>query len=413
MLQEVISVFYNTAAPSPKKYEGRLKKGGGNGRTPIKLANQRHRPALFPRAEIWGDDPTGKRTRFALGGRRHDVSPASALRPMKRSVRHAVAVTAFHTTMIQPAGHWLCTAGGGKETKAFSGTVFRSRVFFRLQSARRCDLGPRKRQRIPSQVLAGRGMEVLKNKEMCREYFCHSREKTETKAKFRTRLEETMMTQRTQVFLDELVATFQELKSAPVSRRTEMFVFASRIRLGFSVTIERWSGVCSKYFTWSFTPICSDMDHTVHVVLTGLLAKLKGMEVQYCKTAIDRSTAAMRAVFDIFPRWLGGDVTRRCQAKTRSSLALTFVLPTARPFSQPPPGLGCVMNNWSREIWAPLNTQVSRADEGEARLALVHRLNVRVGEMAAPRENPPTSGIVRHDSHVRKSGEPISGNRFA
>ncbi|KAJ8870898.1 hypothetical protein PR048_027199 [Dryococelus australis] len=26
------------------------------------------------------------------------------------------------------------------------------------------------------------------------------------------------------------------------------------------------------------------------------------------------------------------------------------------------------------------------------------------GEMGEPRENPPTSGIVRHDSHLRKSG---------
>ncbi|KAJ8881181.1 hypothetical protein PR048_017654 [Dryococelus australis] len=32
-----------------------------------------------------------------------------------------------------------------------------------------------------------------------------------------------------------------------------------------------------------------------------------------------------------------------------------------------------------------------------------HR-NARAGQTEDPRENPPTSGIVRHDSHVRKSG---------
>ncbi|KAJ8876775.1 hypothetical protein PR048_021222 [Dryococelus australis] len=30
--------------------------------------------------------------------------------------------------------------------------------------------------------------------------------------------------------------------------------------------------------------------------------------------------------------------------------------------------------------------------------------NEKVGETRAPRENPPTSGIVRYDSHLRKSG---------
>ncbi|KAJ8882302.1 hypothetical protein PR048_014104 [Dryococelus australis] len=32
-----------------------------------------------------------------------------------------------------------------------------------------------------------------------------------------------------------------------------------------------------------------------------------------------------------------------------------------------------------------------------------HR-NERAEETGNPRENPPTSGIVRHDSHLRKSG---------
>ncbi|KAJ8882649.1 hypothetical protein PR048_014461 [Dryococelus australis] len=35
-----------------------------------------------------------------------------------------------------------------------------------------------------------------------------------------------------------------------------------------------------------------------------------------------------------------------------------------------------------------------------------HRRNGGAGETGYPRENPPTNGIVRHDSHLRKSGDP-------
>ncbi|KAJ8896240.1 hypothetical protein PR048_001583 [Dryococelus australis] len=35
----------------------------------------------------------------------------------------------------------------------------------------------------------------------------------------------------------------------------------------------------------------------------------------------------------------------------------------------------------------------------------------RVGETGDPREGPPTSGIIRHYSHVRKSGSDPSRNR--
>ncbi|KAJ8878851.1 hypothetical protein PR048_019440 [Dryococelus australis] len=43
------------------------------------------------------------------------------------------------------------------------------------------------------------------------------------------------------------------------------------------------------------------------------------------------------------------------------------------------------------------------------------RRNERVGKMGDPRENPPTSGTVRHDSHMLKSGVNPAGNhtRFA
>ncbi|KAJ8866343.1 hypothetical protein PR048_032186 [Dryococelus australis] len=39
------------------------------------------------------------------------------------------------------------------------------------------------------------------------------------------------------------------------------------------------------------------------------------------------------------------------------------------------------------------------------------RLNARAGETGDPRENPLTSGIVRHDSHMPKSGSNPGGNR--
>ncbi|KAJ8870856.1 hypothetical protein PR048_027157 [Dryococelus australis] len=43
------------------------------------------------------------------------------------------------------------------------------------------------------------------------------------------------------------------------------------------------------------------------------------------------------------------------------------------------------------------------------------RRNEERGEKGDPRENPPTSGIVRHDSHMRNSGSNSAGNqtRFA
>ncbi|KAJ8891983.1 hypothetical protein PR048_004548 [Dryococelus australis] len=39
------------------------------------------------------------------------------------------------------------------------------------------------------------------------------------------------------------------------------------------------------------------------------------------------------------------------------------------------------------------------------------RRNARAGETVDPRENPPTSGIVRHDYHARKSGSSAARNR--
>ncbi|KAJ8889782.1 hypothetical protein PR048_009285 [Dryococelus australis] len=53
----------------------------------------------------------------------------------------------------------------------------------------------------------------------------------------------------------------------------------------------------------------------------------------------------------------------------------------------------CISLNkvFGEEIWAALNSEVLRADEGET---------------GDPRENPPTNGIVRYDSHMRKFDDP-------
>ncbi|KAJ8869953.1 hypothetical protein PR048_028964 [Dryococelus australis] len=57
-------------------------------------------------------------------------------------------------------------------------------------------------------------------------------------------------------------------------------------------------------------------------------------------------------------------------------------------------------------IWADVNIEVMRADEGEASAGMQGW-----GETRDPRGNSPTSGIVRYDSHVRKSGNDPAGNR--
>ncbi|KAJ8894438.1 hypothetical protein PR048_007092 [Dryococelus australis] len=41
---------------------------------------------------------------------------------------------------------------------------------------------------------------------------------------------------------------------------------------------------------------------------------------------------------------------------------------------------------------------------GVIKMSMEQRRNERAGETGDPRENPPTNGIVRHDSHMRKFG---------
>ncbi|KAJ8874040.1 hypothetical protein PR048_024880 [Dryococelus australis] len=70
-------------------------------------------------------------------------------------------------------------------------------------------------------------------------------------------------------------------------------------------------------------------------------------------------------------------------------------------------GLGRV----SEEIRVAFNIEVLRADEGEARRVWSSTGMKGLEKTDDPRENPPTSGIVRHDSHMRKSGSNPAGNR--
>ncbi|KAJ8885947.1 hypothetical protein PR048_012153 [Dryococelus australis] len=49
--------------------------------------------------------------------------------------------------------------------------------------------------------------------------------------------------------------------------------------------------------------------------------------------------------------------------------------------------------------------------EGKLLASVEQRRNGRAWESEDPRVNPPTSGIVRHDSHMRKPGSGPAGNR--
>ncbi|KAJ8868835.1 hypothetical protein PR048_030376 [Dryococelus australis] len=55
------------------------------------------------------------------------------------------------------------------------------------------------------------------------------------------------------------------------------------------------------------------------------------------------------------------------------------------------------------QIWAAFNIEVLRADDGEVRRVWSSAGMKRRGKREIPRENPPTSGIVRHYSHLLKN----------
>ncbi|KAJ8897669.1 hypothetical protein PR048_003019 [Dryococelus australis] len=63
------------------------------------------------------------------------------------------------------------------------------------------------------------------------------------------------------------------------------------------------------------------------------------------------------------------------------------------------------------QVHRTLNLEILRADEGVSEVGMGQRGNARAGETGDPRENTPTSDIVRHDSHMQKSRSEPVGNR--
>ncbi|KAJ8889541.1 hypothetical protein PR048_009040 [Dryococelus australis] len=62
-------------------------------------------------------------------------------------------------------------------------------------------------------------------------------------------------------------------------------------------------------------------------------------------------------------------------------------------------------------VWAAVNIEILRADEGEARCVWNGAGMKGRRETGDLRENPPTSGIARHHSHMRQSGSGLTGKR--
>ncbi|KAJ8881594.1 hypothetical protein PR048_018079 [Dryococelus australis] len=63
-----------------------------------------------------------------------------------------------------------------------------------------------------------------------------------------------------------------------------------------------------------------------------------------------------------------------------------------------------VIADWSGQIWAALNNEDLRTDEDETRWKWSSTGLQGAGERGDSIGNSPTSGVVRHDSHVRESG---------
>ncbi|KAJ8878034.1 hypothetical protein PR048_022497 [Dryococelus australis] len=70
------------------------------------------------------------------------------------------------------------------------------------------------------------------------------------------------------------------------------------------------------------------------------------------------------------------------------------------------------VNICTHRFWAALNREVLIADEGKMMWIWTSTGTQRQGEAGDPQENPLTSGMVRYDSYVRKSGVDPFGNRI-
>ncbi|KAJ8870913.1 hypothetical protein PR048_027214 [Dryococelus australis] len=102
--------------------------------------------------------------------------------------------------------------------------------------------------------------------------------------------------------------------------------------------------------------------------------------------------------------WTGCCDQKHCAQVESSRLAAMghLIRVAASPLSPPRFSASRPEERSSEEIWVALGSEVSRADEGEAR-----EYGAAPQCMGDPRENPPISGIVRRDYHMRKSwGDP-------
>ncbi|KAJ8869290.1 hypothetical protein PR048_030863 [Dryococelus australis] len=114
----------------------------------------------------------------------------------------------------------------------------------------------------------------------------------------------------------------------------------------------------------------------------------------------DTNRTGVLAVVDIEWSSVGmqGQGKREIPAeKTRRPAASADTIPTFENLGVARPGFEPVSPSQADNIWAAVNNEFLRADDGEMR-------NARMSETGDPRENLPTSCIVRHDSHLRKSG---------
>ncbi|KAJ8884002.1 hypothetical protein PR048_015858, partial [Dryococelus australis] len=109
-------------------------------------------------------------------------------------------------------------------------------------------------------------------------------------------------------------------------------------------------------------------------------------------------SAAPEMVHDKWPPLLSPLRRHEYLEKTRQQAASSSTIPTCNNpgvnLSDIEPRSPC-----AEESWAALNIEVLRAE-----VIIEQHRNARARETGDPRENPSTSGIARHDSHVLKSG---------
>ncbi|KAJ8896479.1 hypothetical protein PR048_001823 [Dryococelus australis] len=86
--------------------------------------------------------------------------------------------------------------------------------------------------------------------------------------------------------------------------------------------------------------------------------------------------------------------------KTRQPAASSTTIPTYKNPGMAPPRIEPGSHGWEA---GSLTTRPPRTPHA---VSMERRRKEGAGETRDPRENPPTNGIVRQDSHLRKSGDP-------